>query len=94
MIPAAKSGIVAGIVLGIGRAIGETMAVVMVAGNQARMPKGITRGVRTLTSNIVLEMGYAADLHREALIATGVVLFVFILLINLCVAALKRQDTK
>ena len=67
---------------------------VMVAGNQARMPKGITRGVRTLTSNIVLEMGYAADLHREALIATGVVLFVFILLINLCVAALKRQDAK
>lgn len=94
VIPAAKSGIVAGIVLGIGRAIGETMAVVMVAGNQARMPKGITRGVRTLTSNIVLEMGYAADLHREALIATGVVLFVFILLINLCVAALKRQDAK
>ena len=94
VIPAAKSGIVAGIVLGIGRAIGETMAVVMVAGNQARMPKGITRGVRTLTSNIVLEMGYAADLHREALIATGVVLFVFILLINLFVAALKRQDTK
>ena len=92
VIPAAKSGIVAGIVLGIGRAIGETMAVVMVAGNQARMPKGLFRGIRTLTSNIVLEMGYAADLHREALIATGVVLFVFILIINLCVAALKRQD--
>lgn len=92
VIPAAKSGIVAGIVLGIGRAIGETMAVVMVAGNQARMPKGLLKGIRTLTSNIVLEMGYAADLHREALIATGVVLFVFILLINLCVAALKRSD--
>ena len=92
VIPAAKSVIVAGIVLGIGRAIGETMAVVMVAGNQARMPKGLFRGIRTLTSNIVLEMGYAADLHREALIATGVVLFVFILIINLCVAALKRQD--
>ena len=92
VIPAAKSGIVAGIVLGIGRAIGETMSVVMVAGNQARMPKGLFRGIRTLTSNIVLEMGYAADLHREALIATGVVLFVFILIINLCVAALKRQD--
>lgn len=94
VIPAAKSGIVAGIVLGIGRAIGETMAVVMVAGNQARMPKGIFRGIRTLTSNIVLEMGYAADLHREALIATGVVLFVFILIINLSVAALKHRDAK
>mgnify|MGYP002322267920 FL=1 len=94
VLPAAKSGLIAGVVLGIGRAIGETMAVVMVAGNQARMPAGILRGVRTMTSNIVLEMGYAADLHREALIATGVVLFVFILLINLCVAALKRQDTK
>ena len=83
IIPAAKSGIIAGIVLGIGRAIGETMAVIMVAGNQARMPAGLLRGVRTLTANIVLEMGYAADLHREALIATGVVLFVFILIINL-----------
>lgn len=91
VLPAAKSGIVAGVVLGIGRAIGETMAVVMVAGNQARMPRGLLRGVRTLTSNIVLEMGYAADLHREALIATGVVLFVFILMINLCVALLKRR---
>lgn len=91
VLPAAKSGIVAGVVLGIGRAIGETMAVVMVAGNQARMPRGLLRGVRTLTSNIVLEMGYAADLHREALIATGVVLFVFILIINICVALLKRR---
>lgn len=76
VLPAAKSGLIAGVVLGIGRAIGETMAVVMVAGNQARMPAGILRGVRTMTSNIVLEMGYAADLHREALIATGVVLLV------------------
>ena len=92
MLPAAKSGIVAGIVLGIGRAIGETMAVVMVAGNQAWMPQGLLKGVRTMTSNIVLEMGYAADLHREALIATGVVLFVFILIINLCVALLKRRS--
>ncbi|MEE1196366.1 MAG: phosphate ABC transporter permease subunit PstC [Lachnospiraceae bacterium] len=89
--PAAKSGIMAGIVLGIGRAIGETMAVIMVAGNQPRMPQGILEGVRTMTANIVTEMGYAAELHREALIATGVVLFVFILVINLAVSALKRR---
>lgn len=93
VLPAAKSGLIAGVVLGIGRAIGETMAVVMVAGNQARMPAGILRGVRTMTSNIVLEMGYAADLHREALIATGVVLFVFILIINFCVARLNKGES-
>ena len=90
MIPAAKSGIVTGVVLGIGRVIGETMAVIMVAGNQAVMPEGLLAGVRTMTANIVLEMGYASGLHREALIATGVVLFVFILIINLIVAALKK----
>lgn len=89
--PAAKSGIMAGVVLGIGRAIGETMAVIMVAGNQTWMPQGIFKGLRTMTANIVMEMGYAADLHREALIATGVVLFVFILIINLSVSALKRR---
>ena len=96
ILPAAKSGIVAAVVLGIGRAIGETMAVIMVAGNQARMPAGLFKGARTLTANIVLEMGYAADLHREALIATGVVLFVFILIINLLFAVLKdgRKDGK
>lgn len=93
VLPAAKSGLIAGVVLGIGRAIGETMAIVMVAGNQARMPAGILRGVRTMTSNIVLEMGYAADLHREALIATGVVLFVFILIINFCVARLNKGES-
>lgn len=93
VLPAAKSGLIAGVVLGIGRAIGETMAVVMVAENQARMPAGILRGVRTMTSNIVLEMGYAADLHREALIATGVVLFVFILIINFCVARLNKGES-
>ena len=93
VLPAAKSGLIAGVVLGIGRAIGETMAVVMVAGNQARMPAGILRGVRTMTSNIVREMGYAADLHREALIATGVVLFVFILIINFCVARLNKGES-
>lgn len=91
ILPAARSGIFAGVVLGIGRAVGETMAVMMVAGNQALIPKSITSGVRTLTANIVLEMGYATDLHREALIATAVVLFVFILLINLALSLLKRK---
>ena len=89
--PAAKSGVMAGIVLGIGRVIGETMAVIMVAGNQPRMPQGILEGLRTMTGNIVIEMGYATGLHREALIATGVVLFVFILIINLSVSALNRR---
>ena len=93
-LPAAKSGILAAVVLGIGRAIGETMAVIMVAGNQTMMPKGILKGVRTMTANIVLEMGYAADLHREALIATGVVLFTFILIINLVFAALKESGER
>lgn len=89
--PAAKSGVLAGVILGIGRAIGETMAVIMVAGNQAVIPKSLIKGVRTLTANIVLEMGYAADLHREALIATAVVLFVFILIINVSVSLIKRR---
>ena len=93
-LPAAKSGILAGVILGIGRAIGETMAVIMVEGNQPRMPAGLLKGVRTLTSNIVMEMGYAADLHREALIATAVVLFVFILLINLLFSVLKRRTNE
>ena len=92
-LPAAKSGILAAIILGVGRAIGETMAVILVAGNQTVIPKSITSGIRTLTSNIVMEMGYAGGLHREALIATGVVLFVFILIINLCFSSLKmRKD--
>ena len=91
-LPAARSGILAGVVLGIGRAIGETMAVVMVAGNKARMPQGLLDGVRTMTANIVMEMGYATDLHREALIATAVVLFVFILMINVTFSLLRRKD--
>ena len=78
--------------LGIGRAIGETMAVVMVAGNNSVIPESIFSGVRTMTANIVLEMGYAADLHRGALIGTGVVLFVFILLITLLLSAIKKRS--
>ena len=81
----------AAVVLGVGRALGETMAVMMVVGNQARVPDSIFKGVRTLTTNIVLEMGYATDLHREALIATGVVLFAFILIINISFSILKRR---
>lgn len=91
VLPAAKMGILTGIVLGIGRAIGETMAVVMICGNQAIMPAGITNGVRTLTANIVLEMGYAAGLHRDALIATAVVLFVFVLIINIALSCIRRR---
>ena len=91
VLPAAKQGILAGVILGVGRAIGETMAVIMVAGNQPVVPGSIFSGVRTMTANIVMEMGYAADLHREALLATAVVLFVFILIINLCFSMLKRR---
>ena len=94
VLPAAKSGILAGVILGVGRAIGETMAVIMVAGNQARIPSSVTDGVRTMTANIVMEMGYATGIHREALIATGVVLFVFILLINLLFSVLKRRTVE
>jgi len=91
VLPAAKSGVAASVILGIGRAIGEAMAVMMVAGNWPVIPDSLLKGVRTLTSNIVMEMGYAADLHREALIATAVVLFVFILSINLLFSILKRR---
>jgi len=94
VLPAARSGVLAAVVLGIGRAIGETMAVIMVAGNQARMPNGLFKGARSLTANIPLEMGYASELHREALIATGVVLFVFILIINMLFSLLKKEGPK
>lgn len=89
---AARSGMIAAMILGVGRAVGEAMAVMMVAGNRAVIPTSLFRGVRTLTSNIVMEMGYAADLHREALIATGVVLFAFILTINLTFSLLRRRS--
>lgn len=92
VLPAAKSGVTAAVILGVGRAIGEAMAVIMVAGNQPRMPQGILKGLRTLTTNIVMEMGYSADLHREALIATAVVLFVFILIINFLFSLTKRRN--
>lgn len=91
VLPAAQSGVMASVILGMGRAVGEATAVMMVAGNRTAMPGGLLKGVRTLTSNIVMEMGYAADLHREALIATAVVLFVFILLINVLTSILKRR---
>lgn len=93
VLPAAKSGVMAAIILGVGRAIGEATAVMMVAGNRTTMPKSLLKGVRTLTSNIVMEMGYATDLHREALIATAVVLFVFILIINVLTSILKRRNS-
>lgn len=92
--PAARSGICAAIVLAIGRAVGETMAVVMIAGNQARIPDSVTKGVRTLTANIVLEMGYASGLHYDALLGTGVVLFVFILMLNLLLSAITSKKER
>jgi len=92
VLPAAKNGIMAGVILGIGRAIGETMAVVMVCGNQSILPEKLTSGIRTLTANIVLEMGYAADLHRDSLIATAVVLFTFILIINTLFTVIKNRS--
>lgn len=82
LVPYARSGIFSSIILAIGRAIGETMAVYLVIGNQPVMPSSILKGARTLTTNIVLEMGYASGTHRQALIATGMVLFIFILIIN------------
>ncbi|MGN1410940.1 MAG: phosphate ABC transporter permease subunit PstC [Oscillospiraceae bacterium] len=94
IVPAAKSGVLSSIILGIGRAIGETMAVIMVAGNQPRIPNSILKGVRTLTANIVTEMSYATGLHYDALIATGVVLFVFILLLNVSLSLITNKKER
>ncbi len=94
ILPASKSGVLAGVVLGIGRALGETMAVVLIAGNQVQIPNKLTDGLRTLTANIVLEMGYSTGLHRQALVATGVVLFVFILLITLSMQVIKNRGER
>ncbi len=92
VLPACRRGIASAVILGVGRAIGETMAVIMVAGNQPVIPSGLLEGVRTLTANIVIDMGYAQGLHLRALIATGVVLFVFVLIINLCFSMLRRYE--
>ena len=92
MLPYAKSGIFSSIILAIGRAIGETMAVYLVVGNQPRMPGSVLDGARTMTTNIVLEMGYASGMHRESLIATGMVLFFFILLINIIFNIIRNKS--
>lgn len=92
MVPYAKSGIYSSIILAIGRSIGETMAVYLVIGNQPRMPESLFDGVRTLTTNIVLEMGYASGLHRQSLIATGMILFIFILVINIIFNFIRNKD--
>jgi phosphate transport system permease protein len=90
VLPAAKSGILAAGILSMGRAVGETMAVIMVAGNATIIPKSLLDPVRTLTSNIALEMGYAAGIHRQALFATGIVLFVIIGALNIVARSVLR----
>lgn len=94
VVPAAKSGILAAVVLGIGRAIGETMAIILVAGNSPIIPTSIMDSVRPLTTNIALEMGYAFGTHQEMLFATGVILFLFILLLNLVLSKLSNKEGK
>jgi len=96
LLPAARSGIIASIILGLGRAIGETMAVIMIAGNAAKVPGSLLDPVRTLTSNIALEMGYASGEHRQALFATGVILFIIIMVLNTAanVTASRMKGTR
>ena len=91
LIPAARSGIVASIILGMGRAFGETMAMIMILGNAVRMPTSFLDSARTLTTNIGIEMGYATGDHRQALFATGVVLFVIIMILNALAIFLSRR---
>ncbi|MCH4891275.1 phosphate ABC transporter permease subunit PstC [Acidaminobacter sp. JC074] len=91
LLPAARSGILAGVILGVGRAVGETMAVLLVAGNAAIMPESLLSRVRTLTGNIAVEMSYATGLHQEALFATGVVLFAFIILLNISLRFITKE---
>lgn len=94
-IKASKSGIIASIILGMGRAIGETMAVIMVAGNSVNIPHSPLDSVRTLTANIALEMSYATGLHRQALFATGVILFIVIIILNsIASVAIRKRMVK
>lgn len=92
-LPAARSGVIAAFILGMGRAVGETMAVIMVAGNALTLPVSVLEPVRTLTSNIALEMGYAAGDHQAALFATGMVLFVIIAILNTMALIIARPRT-
>jgi phosphate transport system permease protein len=94
MLKAARSGVAAAVILGMGRAIGETMAVIMVAGNTLALPESLLDPVRTLTSNIALEMGYAAGDHRKALFATGVTLFVIIMVLNTVALKVSRRRVR
>lgn len=91
LLPAARSGIVASIILGMGRAIGETMAMIMILGNAVQMPQSILDSARTLTTNIGIEMGYASGAHRQALFATGVVLFFIIMGLNMLALLISRK---
>lgn len=95
VLKAARSGIIASVILGMGRAVGETMAVIMVSGNAVKVPHSALDSVRTLTANIALEMGYATGLHRQALFATGVVLFVMIMILNsFAMMTMKKRFSK